>query len=205
MVTVPFSHWRKMQCFTNKLVWRSFQSFHWFRSFWPSSFKFSGRLFISDFRSFPFVLLILELFLLSLICSPCCRCLRPANWWARPSSRWNSSSKEKERKPGQFLFHDLGIRFLGSGYSFLLDVVPGLDLELGLPRLKCKWFVKMLYFVYFQMLLALHYTIRNPSSPPMRVILQYSLIPLLFCFNLGSLAYCGQDLSIKTEHEQFLI
>ncbi len=121
---------------TNTLVWRSFQSFHWFWSFWPILCKLSGRLFVSGFRSCPFVLLILELCLLSLICSPCCRCLRPANWWARPSSRWNSSSKEKERRPGQFLFHDCGIRFSGSGYSFLLDVVPGLDPDLGLP--KCK-------------------------------------------------------------------
>ncbi len=29
MVTVPFSHWRKMQCFTNKLVWRSFPVHTW--------------------------------------------------------------------------------------------------------------------------------------------------------------------------------
>ncbi len=104
--------------------------------FLPTSCQFSGRLLISASRSFPSVLLILNLCLLSLICSPCCRCLRPANWWARPSSRWNYSSKEKERRPGQLLFHDYGVRFFGSGYIFLLDVVPGLDPDLGLPRLK---------------------------------------------------------------------
>jgi hypothetical protein len=136
IVVVPFSHWRKLQCFTNKFLWRSFQSFHWFRSFWPMLCKFSGLLFISASRSFPFVLLILELFLLSLICVPCWRCLRPANWWARPSSRWNSSSKEKERRPGQFYFMISASAFLDLEKVFFLDVVSGLDPDLGLPRLK---------------------------------------------------------------------